>query len=177
MKAKQDTKTIVKFRANGDMGNFYGLLHGGELFKMMDTIAGVCTRRFCSNKTLTKAVNNLTFNAPTKLGEIIKITAIIDYVGKTSMECFVRAKVEGTDIIKASGYFTMVSVNEDGESEMVNETIEYVTDEDKMYRDLAIERRKIYKEVNLLQQNYKLWKKKSNFLSEIWLNTLNEVAT
>ena len=43
MKTKQDTKTIVKFRANGDMGNFYGLLHGGELFKMM-TQSQVCAR-------------------------------------------------------------------------------------------------------------------------------------
>lgn len=156
MKTKQETKTIIKFRANGDMGNFYGLLHGGELFKMMDTVAGLCSKRFCSNKTLTKAVNNLTFNSPTNLGEIVKITAIIDYVGKTSMECFVCAKVEGTDVIKASGFFTMVSVSEDGNSQPVTEKIEYVTKEDEMYRDLAIERRKIYKEVNLLQQNYKL---------------------
>ncbi len=155
MKTKKETKTVIKFRANGNMGNFYGFLHGGELFKMMDTVAGVCSRRFCSNRTLTKAVNNLTFNAPTNLGEIIKITAIIDYVGTTSMECFVRAKVEGTDFIKASGYFTMVSVSDDGKSMPVENMI-YETDEDIMYRDLAVERRKIYKEVNLLQQNYKL---------------------
>ncbi|MDY6065676.1 MAG: hotdog domain-containing protein [Finegoldia sp.] len=152
MKTRSATKTKYKFRVNKNMTNFYGFMHGGELFKMMDTVAGICTRNFCENPTLTRATNNLSYIAPSYIGDIITVTAIIDHTGRTSMECFVEARGENGDL-RASGYFTMVSVDENKKSREIPSLI-LESEDDRRAFAMSEKRKALYKEMASLKDRY-----------------------
>lgn len=151
---KKETIKELDFQVSTDMLNQHDLLHGGELFKMMDTVSGYISEEYGGIRSLTKAVNNFTFVSPTYNGEIVRVKGVMDYAGRTSMEIFMRATVPSRDNIEvAHGYFTMVAVDDDLKSMEIDE-LGLQTQEDRKYFNQAIERRKIYKEIDKLKEKF-----------------------
>ncbi|MBI5046482.1 acyl-CoA thioesterase [Candidatus Micrarchaeota archaeon] len=74
--------------------NHYGTLFGGVLMAMMDKAANIAAIRYCKNDCVTVSVDNIVFEKPVKLGEIIIAKARLIYVGKSSMVIRVRADAE-----------------------------------------------------------------------------------
>ena len=72
--------------------NHYGTLFGGVLMAMMDKAANIAAIRYCKCDCVTASVDNIVFEKPVKLGEIIIARAGVIYVGNTSM--LVRVKVD-----------------------------------------------------------------------------------
>lgn len=154
MVTKKDTIKVLEFKVTDDMLNQHNLLHGGELFKMMDTVAGYISEEFGGKRSLTKAVNNFTFVSPTYNGETVRVKGIMDYAGRTSMEIFMRATIPKRDNIEvAHGYFTMVAVDDNLKS-MEIQNLKLETLEDEKYYNQALERRKIYKEIDKLKEKF-----------------------
>lgn len=152
MRTRTSTITRYKFRVNEDMVNFYSFMHGGELFKMMDTVAGICTRNFCQKPTLTKAVNGLSYSSPSYVGDILVISGLINYTGTKSMECYIEARGEDGDL-RASGYFTMVSVDENKKSLEVPKMILETEDDKRAFRQ-AEKRKILYREIASLKDKH-----------------------
>ncbi len=128
-----------------DKANFSGKnVHGGEILKMLDHVAYACAARYTGNYAVTLSVDMVLFKNPIKIGSLVTFHASVNYTGRTSME--IGIKVISEDIkdhtIKNTNvcYFTMISVDEEGNTTPVPKLELNTEDEKRRYND-AIKRR------------------------------------
>jgi acyl-CoA hydrolase len=74
--------------------NTLGNLMGGRLLHWMDICAAISAHRHCSRVVVTASVNNVAFNQPIKLGEIVTLQAKVSRAFSSSMEVFIDVWVE-----------------------------------------------------------------------------------
>ena len=119
-----------------NQANPVGNVHGGEIVKMMDTAAGVVAKRHTRTNVVTARIDELSFNKPIYVGNLVSCHAYLTFVGRSSMEVAVRVDVEdlNTDIPNTcalTAYFTMVSLDENGKAIQVP-PLELVTEEERI---------------------------------------------
>src|SRR2546421_4358133 len=74
--------------------NTLGNLMGGRLLHLMDIAAAISAHRHCGRVVVTASVNNVSFNQPIKLGEIVTMNAKISRAFSSSMEVVIDVWVE-----------------------------------------------------------------------------------
>lgn len=128
--------------------NFGGKIHGGILLSLMDKVAFACASKHAGSYCVTVSVDTVDFLQPIEVGELLSLTAKINYVGKTSM--LVGISVVSENVIQASvrhtntSFFTMVSKGSDDKPQEVPGLILNTEDEIKKFLE-AIERKQIKK--------------------------------
>ncbi len=97
--------------------NFGGKIHGGIILSLMDKVAYACAAKHSRGYSVTVSVSNVNFIAPIEVGDLVSLTASVNYVGKSSMVIGIRVDAENCltgEITHAnSSYFTMVAMEED----------------------------------------------------------------
>ena len=97
-----------------EYANFLGAVHGGHVLRLVDNIAYVCAARYAGTICVTAAVDRVDFYEPIRVGELLTLTARINYAGRTSLE--VEVDVHAEDIPTGSVrhtnscHFTMVAL-------------------------------------------------------------------
>lgn len=111
-----DPKSLtMSVLAAPSMANFSGVMHGGELMRLLDQVAYACATRYCGCGVVTIGVDDVVFKHPIPIGSLVIFLARVNYVGSTS--CEVGIKVISEDIKNRfvthcnSCYFTMVAVD------------------------------------------------------------------
>lgn len=103
--------------------NHMGNMHGGEIMKLMDNTAGLAFIRHAEGDAVTASANEISFIKPVPANTIIKCTAEVVSVGRSSMETIVEVWVEEIQtkqVYKAAeGVFIGVAINEHGKSREV----------------------------------------------------------
>nr|VFJ55956.1 MAG: Acyl-CoA hydrolase [Candidatus Kentron sp. FW]VFJ59774.1 MAG: Acyl-CoA hydrolase [Candidatus Kentron sp. FW] len=98
--------------------NFSGVMHGGELMKLLDQVAYTCAARYCGHYAVTLSVDSILFKQSVRIGELLTCFASVNYTGKTSMEIGIKVIAEdiSSKFVRHTNtcYFTMVAM-EDGE--------------------------------------------------------------
>lgn len=98
--------------------NFSGKVHGGILLGMMDKVAYVCAAKHSGAYCVTVSVDGVEFKEPVEVGELVSLSASVNYVGNSSMIIGIRVESlkpkTGQKKHTNSCYFTMVAKNEDG---------------------------------------------------------------
>ena len=98
--------------------NNYGNVHGGLIVKLADEAAAICAMRHARRPTVTVAIDSMSFKSPVYTGQLVSISASINYVGKTSMEVGVKVMaehpIEGTVTHTNSAYFVFVALDDQG---------------------------------------------------------------
>lgn len=98
--------------------NTLGNLMGGQLLNWMDITSAISAHRFCRRVVVTAAVNNVSFDRPIGLGDIVTIEAKVSRAFSTSMEVYMEVFVEGqTNGVKNkcnSAMYTFVAVDQLG---------------------------------------------------------------
>lgn len=74
--------------------NTLGNLMGGRLLHWMDITSAIAAHRHCRRVVVTASVNNVAFNQPIKLGDVVTIEAKVSRAFSTSMEVFIDVWVE-----------------------------------------------------------------------------------
>jgi acyl-CoA hydrolase len=74
--------------------NTLGNLMGGRLLHWMDITAAIAAHRHCRKVVVTASVNNVSFNSPIRLADIVTIEAKVSRAFTTSMEVFIEVFVE-----------------------------------------------------------------------------------
>ena len=98
--------------------NPYGNVHGGEVMKLIDAVAGAAATRHARARVVTARIDELSFLAPVYVGHLVTAKASVNHVGKTSMEIGVR--VEAEDMLTcnvvhvASAHLVFVATDERG---------------------------------------------------------------
>jgi uncharacterized protein (TIGR00369 family) len=103
--------------------NFGGKIHGGILLSLMDKVAYACAAKHAGTYCVTVTVDNVVFLEPVGVGELVSLTASVNYVGRTSLVVGIRVTSENieTGEIKHTNtsYFTMVAKGKDGKPQVV----------------------------------------------------------
>lgn len=126
--------------------NTLGNLMGGKLLHWMDVIAAISAHRLCKRVCVTASVNNVSFNQPIKLGDIVTLRAKVSRSFSSSMEIFIDVFVEDratSEKIKVNeAIYTFVAVDQMGNTIHVPEIVPE-TDEEKQRFDGALRRRQL----------------------------------
>ena len=98
--------------------NFSGKVHGGILLSMMDKVAYVCASKHSGAYCVTVSVDGVEFKEPVEVGDLVSLSASVNYVGNSSMIIGIRVESlkpkSGVKKHTNSCYFTMVAKEEDG---------------------------------------------------------------
>ncbi len=115
--SKQEKSLHMTILMTPDMANFSGNVHGGSILKLLDQVAYACAARYCKSYVVTISLDQVTFKAPIKVGELVTFRAHVNYVGNSSLEVGVKVFAEDLQSKKTrhtnSCYFTMIAMGED----------------------------------------------------------------
>jgi acyl-CoA hydrolase len=126
--------------------NTFGNLMGGRLMYWMDIAAALAAMKHCNAPVVTASVDNISFEAPIKLGNVVHIEAKVSRAFNSSIE--VHMNVWGEDALQQykyksnEAYYTFVSLDPNGKPRKV-EPLLPETDEEKKLFDGALRRRQI----------------------------------
>ena len=116
---KGSTVTVVQQMVQTD-ANLAGNVHGGVIMKLIDNTAGIVATRHSANNAVTASIDRLDFHNPVYVGDLLKITASVNFTGKSSMEVGVRVEAEnvitGESRHTASAYLTFVALDSHGKT-------------------------------------------------------------
>lgn len=120
MKPKRVTDsqvTISRLMEPGD-ANLLGNVHGGILMKLIDEVGGIVAARHAQRPVVTVAIDSLTFISPIRVGDLVVLTAMLTWVGRTSMEAKVCVEAENIFTVERthtnSAYVVYVALDENG---------------------------------------------------------------
>ncbi len=143
-KVSESGITIVQHMTHQD-ANLAGNVHGGCIMKLIDNTAGIVAARHTGRNVVTASLDRLDFHSPVFVGDLLRMTASINYVGKKSMEVGVRIEAENfmTGEVRhtASAYLTFVPLDEHGKP-MEVQPIDFSSEDEKRRNCEAQERRK-----------------------------------
>ncbi|RFS24775.1 acyl-CoA thioesterase [Chitinophaga silvatica] len=126
--------------------NTFGNLMGGRLMYWMDIAAALACMKHCSAPVVTASVDNISFENPIKLGNVVHIESKVSRAFNTSMEVHIR--VWGEDPVQQYRYksneafMTFVALDPNGNSRPVPKIIPDTEEEKKLY-DTAMSRRQL----------------------------------
>ncbi len=118
-----------------NQANPSGVVHGGEIMKIMDTCGGVAAMRHAKMNAVTVRVDELVFYQSITVGQLVICEAEVAFVGRTSMEVKITVKVE--DLVSncpakiaLTAFFTYVALDNHNKPHIVPELL-LETDEQK----------------------------------------------
>jgi acyl-CoA hydrolase len=126
--------------------NVFGNLMGGRLMYWMDIASALAAQKHCNAPVVTASVDNISFENPIKLGNVVHIEAKVSRAFTTSME--VHMKVWGEDLKRQhtyksnEAYYTFVALDPDNKPKPVPQLIPE-TEEEKRLFDGALRRRQL----------------------------------
>jgi len=116
-----------------------GVVHGGELMKMMDNAAGVVAARHSQANPVTGTVHNIRFLSPVHVGEVVLIHARLTFVGRTSMEVRVEIDAQNLDTEARrqamTAHYIMVATDNTGKPIPVPTLIVISEEEERLYAE------------------------------------------
>lgn len=126
--------------------NAHGTAFGGRVMEWMDVTASIAAARHCRQPVVTANVDDLTFERPIRLGDVVIVRAQVNYAGRTSMEVGVRVEreVSQTGIREhcLTGYFTFVAIATDGKPAEVPRIEPQTPSDQRRFHD-ALARRQV----------------------------------
>lgn len=116
-KVKDSHITIISQMTHQD-ANLAGNVSGGVILKHIDDTAAIVACRHANSNVVTASIDQVDFYSPVFVGDLLRITASVNYVGKTSME--IGARVEAENFMSgevrhtASAYLILVALDLSG---------------------------------------------------------------
>ena len=98
--------------------NTLGNVLGGMVLHWIDLAAAVVAHRHCRTEAVTASIDQVSFLAPIKVGQLAVITGRMTFAGRTSME--IRVDVQREDLLTgervqtSTAYLTFVSIDKRG---------------------------------------------------------------
>ncbi|MCC6838751.1 MAG: acyl-CoA thioesterase [Flavobacteriales bacterium] len=126
--------------------NTMGNLFGGQLLKWLDMSCAISAGRHSQCVSVTAAVNNVSFDVPIKLGDLVTIKAHVSRTFNTSMEVWADVWIEDQATGKRtkcnSAIYTFVAMGNGGKPTPVPPVVP-VTEEEQLRYAGALRRRQL----------------------------------
>ena len=121
-------------------------LMGGRLMHWMDVVSAIAAQRHSNRFVVTASVDNISFNHPIRLGNVVTLQARVTRAFNSSMEVRINVRAEdipsNTVTESNSAFFTFVAVDQLGRPIDVPE-VDPETDEEKELFAGALRRRQL----------------------------------
>ncbi len=121
-------------------------LRGGKILHWMDIASAISAGKHSNAVVVTASVDNVSFENPIKLGDVVTITAKVTRVFNTSMETHIEVWAENlptqTRYKCNEAYYTFVALDSNGKPKKATALIPE-TEEDKKHYDGAMQRREL----------------------------------
>ena len=134
------TQIVMPMHTNG----VAGVMFGGIMMQWIDVCAGVAAMRLAAGAVLTASIDRLDFLTTVHVGEIVILSAQVNYVGRSSMEVGCRVDTEdmrtGTRRNTTKAYLTFVGMDDQGKPRQLP-ALELVTEADRRRHADALARR------------------------------------
>ena len=126
--------------------NVFGNLMGGRLMYWMDIASAFAAGKHCNSPVVTASVDNISFENPIKLGNVVHIEAKVTRAFNSSME--VHMKVWGEDTVQQyryksnEAYYTFVALDPNRRPRTVPQLVPETEEDHKIFEG-ALRRRQI----------------------------------
>jgi len=104
--------------------NNNGDIFGGWVLSQMDMAGGIMAARRAKGRTVTVAVEAMTFHQPIKVGDVVSIYGEIERVGRTSvavkLTTIVTRKLDPEEIKVTEGIYVFVAIDDNGKPRLVD---------------------------------------------------------
>lgn len=144
-KAMADTRMVLSQIMSQHDTNLLGTVHGGHIMKLVDSIAGVVSARHSEGAAVTASVDEMLFQNPVRVGDVVHLEAQLNWTGSSSMEVGVRVAADRWDatvprVRVATAYLVMVAVDEDGKPRPVAPVIPETEEDKRRFAEAQIRR-------------------------------------
>lgn len=106
-----------------ESANNLGNVHGGWIMKLVDEAGALACMRHSQHRVVTVAIDQMVFNHPIRIGDLVILDAEITYTGRTSMEAEVQVVAEnpitGERTHTNTAYLVYVALDENGKPTVV----------------------------------------------------------
>lgn len=118
------------------------IMYAGRLMLMLDEAAGIVAGQYAGSGVVTASVDQMIFNSPIRVGDVIEIGAALTRTWRTSMEIEVTVKRYGSPSdIKTRSYFTFVKIGDLGKPEPLKPYEPVAPEEVEAWEEADIRRR------------------------------------
>jgi acyl-CoA hydrolase len=121
-------------------------LRGGKILHWMDIASAIAAGKHSNSIVVTASVDNVSFENPIKLGDVVTITAKVTRNFNTSLETHIEVWAENlpsqTRYRCNEAYYTFVALDSNGRPRKVN-FLSPETDEEKRQFESALRRREL----------------------------------
>ncbi len=117
-RSASESEIVLRQLMLPEHANPFGNVHGAWVFKLVDEAAGTAAMRHCRTRVVTKLVDQMTFDGPVHVGELVHVTARLTWTGRTSMEVGITVDAErpmtGASRRTNTAYLVFVALDADG---------------------------------------------------------------
>ena len=126
--------------------NPIGNLMGGQLLSWMDVCAGISAIKHCGAISVTASLDNVTFNLPINMGNIVIIRSFVTRAFNTSMEVicevFIKNIKTQEEVKSHEAFFTFVGLDFTGKPVKIMQVVPESEIEKDLYQN-ALHRREL----------------------------------
>jgi acyl-CoA hydrolase len=145
-KSPKESYTIMNELVLPNDTNTLNNLMGGRLLHWMDIAAAISAQKHCNRIVVTASVDNVSFQHPIKLGDVITIEAKVSRAFTTSVEVrldvFAQNIPSGTRVKSNEAYYTFVALDQNGRTIPVPPMLPETDEEVELYEG-ALRRRQL----------------------------------
>ena len=98
--------------------NALGTAFGGTIMSWIDVCAAVAAQRHCGRIAVTAFVDDMQFLRPIRVGDVVRLTAVVNATFRTSLEVGVLVERESRDTMERVGcveaFLTFVNLDDNG---------------------------------------------------------------
>ncbi|HWB62964.1 MAG TPA: acyl-CoA thioesterase [Chitinophagales bacterium] len=145
-KTPKESKVIMTEIVLPNDTNALGNLRGGRILHWMDIASAIAAGKHSNAVVVTASVDNVSFENPIKIGDVVTITAWVTRVFNTSMETHIEVWAENlpsqTRYKCNEAYYTFVALDSNGRPRK-SVPLNPETEEEKKMYDSALARREL----------------------------------
>ncbi|MGL5165035.1 MAG: acyl-CoA thioesterase [Afipia sp.] len=105
--------------------NQNGDIFGGWLLSQMDVAGGIYAAKVSQSRTVTVAIEAMTFRKPVYVGDVVSVFCTTVRIGRTSIsvhiEAWVQRRNESQLILVTDGNYTYVAIDDDGRPQPIGQ--------------------------------------------------------
>jgi acyl-CoA hydrolase len=124
--------------------NLLGNVHGGEIMKLVDTAGGLAAMKHCGGPVVTVTMDEMSFIEPVFVGDIVTVRAMVNDVGRTSLEVGVRVEADNfisrRHVHTSSAYLVYVALDQEGKPRPVPPVVPQTEEERRRQREAKLRR-------------------------------------
>jgi uncharacterized protein (TIGR00369 family) len=124
--------------------NLLGNVHGGAVMKLVDTAGGLAAMKHCGGPVVTVSMDEMSFLEPVFVGDVVTVRAMVNAVGRTSLEVGVRVEAEnyrtGRRVHASSAYLVYVALDADGKPAPVPPIVPETEEQRRRQEEAALRR-------------------------------------